>query len=205
MYNLKKTFMKHFNKLFALTAAFIATFFAAGNAFAQDDAGKDGNYYYDPAETPAGYYYLIGGWNENRALHVEEGKLWVTDFDQEDVSFIFYVTGQDKSKEENKGKLIKDLGNGKRLYIYAGDPTNEKAIGGPLGSNGAVPLTTNAGGGGLYGSGYFAPQRRTNAHNGIGGLNHRIRSAVIFKLNSIAARNLQFNFINFYCRCRAQQ
>ena len=151
MYNLKKTFMKHFNKLFALTAAFIATFFAAGNAFAQDDAGKDGNYYYDPAETPAGYYYLIGGWNENRALHVEEGKLWVTDFNQEDVSFIFYVTGQDKSKEENKGKLIKDLGNGKRLYIYAGDPTNEKAIGGPLGSNGAVPLTTNAGGGGLYG------------------------------------------------------
>lgn len=152
MYNLNKTIMKHFNKLFAMGAALIASFFAAGNASAQDEAaGFDGTYYYDPAEAPAGYYYLVGGWNEGRAMLVEDGKLMVADLDAGNVAYIFYVTGQDKSKEENIGKLIKELGEGNRLYIYAGMPDSEKAIGGPLGSNGAIPLTTEAGKGGLYG------------------------------------------------------
>ena len=142
-------------KKFLKTALATALLAVAGvqTAGAQEVAGFDGTYYYDPAETPAGYYYLVGGWNQTRGLRYDSSQksFWVDDLNQSNTAYIFYVTGQDKSKEENKGKLLKNIGNGKRMYIYAGNPTNEIAIAQAGGDNGAIKPTTTAGGGGLYG------------------------------------------------------
>ena len=131
--------IKHF-----LMTALATALLAVGGlqvAGAQDVAGFDGTYYYDPSTTPAGYYYVVTGWNNNYALHVTTAnEPYVDNLDQEDQSFIWYLAPTNKAKN-TQGTPI---GNS-AFYLYSGNPVNEIALAQGGGSNAAANTAADGG------------------------------------------------------------